>query len=175
MHKSESREREGKFSRCSFGRDKTLSQKLTVMGILTTGNKERQPKIGIVKRELDTLMREKLRKRNNIPWNEENLKICWKYIFMCLKHMKCYILWHFMEAKSKPNKYHPLERKLRARQTLHFLAKLLAGNRAKANKDTDWLRCYNVEVGREEFGSLIFLSFIMEKKNRRVKKGRGIK
>lgn len=59
------------------------------MGILTTGNEERQPKIGIVKRELDTLMKEKLCKRNSIPRNEENLKICWKYIFMCLKHMKC--------------------------------------------------------------------------------------
>lgn len=46
------------------------------MGILTTGNEERQPKIGIVKRELDTLMKEKLCKRNSIPRNEENLKIC---------------------------------------------------------------------------------------------------
>lgn len=73
------------------------------------------------------------------------------------------MFWHFMEAKSKPNKYHPLERKVIARQTLHFFAEPLEGNRAKANKDRDWLRCYNVEVGREEFGSLIFLCFIREK------------
>lgn len=87
------------------------------------------------------------------------------YFHVFKTHEMLYVL-ALHGSKIQTQQTHPLERKLRARQTLHFFAKLLAGNRAKANKDRDWLRCYNVEVGREEFGSLIFLSFIMGKKKK---------